>query len=113
MKINAKKNMLTLLICALFSVFCLISAGLLYAEEIEEAPNMTMPGDNIITGEMTDYSDSSIVVDYIRYSLCSKMKVFNPSNRLMNYKDIDAAIEVKLFESKGCVRKIKVLSLAQ
>ena len=113
MKIIAKKNMLTLFICTLLSVFCMVSTGALYAEEIEEAPNMVMPDDNIITGEMTDYSGSFIVVDYTRYRICKKIKVFNPSNRLMNYKDIDAALEVKLFESKGCVRKIKVLSLAQ
>lgn len=108
-----KNSLLMTVLLVVISIFMFSSLNIVSAEEIEEAPNMVMPDDNIITGEMTDYSGSFIVVDYTRYRLCKKMKVYNPKNRLMNYKDIDAAIEVKLFESKGCVRKIKVLSLAQ
>jgi len=108
-----KYNLPILVSIALIAIFLLASPGTASAEEIEEAPNMIMPDDNVITGPMSEYSNIWIIVNDIRYPLCKNVKVFNPRNRLMNYKNIDAALEVKLFENKNCVRKIKVLRFAQ
>ncbi len=94
-------------------VFIITAGEAMTFENFEEDANMVMPSDMIITGKMNEYSESSIVVDGIRYSLCNGVKIFTPRNRMIPLKDIDAAEDVKLFRNNDCVRKIKVLRFAQ
>jgi len=90
-----------------------VSNDAAFAKDIEEDANMVMPYDDVITGKMSESSNNSIIVDYVRYTFCKNVKVFGPRDNLVDTKDMEAAIEVRLFINKNCVRKIKVLSFAQ
>ncbi len=90
-----------------------ISGDVIYAEEIEETADMTIPSDYIVTGKMNKYSGKSISVNKSQYSLCREVMIFTPRNTMISLKDLEAAEEVKLFQNKGCVRKIKVIKFAQ
>jgi hypothetical protein len=83
------------------------------SRDIEETANKIMSSDNIITGEMDEYSGRYIVVDNVRYRLCKVVKIFTPLNKMISIKNIGGAEEVKLFRNSGCVRKINVLRFAQ
>ncbi len=95
------------------SVFIITVGNSFSSEHIEESADMKLPSDTVITGEMNEYSEISIVVDNTRYSLCSNVRIFSPRNRVILFRDIEGAEEVKLFRNKDCVRKINVLRFAQ
>jgi len=78
-------------------------------DEMEETAEMIMDRDNIITGKMTDFSKSNIVVDSSSQRLCSELKIFSPNNHIIPLGDLKGAEDVKLFVNRGCVRKIVVL----
>jgi hypothetical protein len=98
----------------LFSLTAAVTAkDVMSANNAEEGVNVKRYSDYVITGQMNEYSSTYIVVDDRRYRLCKNVMVFNTRNILISLEDIDAAKEVKLFENKGCVRKMKVLRFAQ
>ncbi len=114
------KNIIKITGCAsIFLIFMislflsLIPVDIVYAEEFEETADMTIPSDYIVAGKMNKYSAKSISVNNSRYSLCREVMIFTPRNTMIPLKDIEAAEEVKLFQNKGCVRKIKVIRFAQ
>ena len=78
-----------------------------------EDAHSELDSDRVITGVMDEFSKSSIIVDGARYSFCKDVLVFNLAGKLMRLNDMEAAIEVKLFRTGSCVRKIAVLSFAQ
>jgi hypothetical protein len=83
------------------------------AEYVEETSDTVLPYDDVISGTMDDFSERVIYVDGIGYRFCDSVKVFNPRNKLIQIEDIEAAVEVKVFSNKGCIRKMKVLRFAQ
>jgi len=102
---------LVIFIALLISI--LISNDAAFARDIEEDASMTMPNDSVITGRMSESTNNSIIVDYVRYTFCKNVRAFGPRDNLVDIKDMGAATEVRLFINKNCVRKIKVLSFAQ
>ena len=102
---------LVIFIALFISIF--ISNDSAFAKDIEEDANMTMPYDSVITGKMSENTNNSIIVDYVRYTFCKNVRVFGPRNNLVDIKDMGAATEVRLFINKNCVRKIKILNFAQ
>ena len=68
--------------------------------------------DNITTGTMDGYSNDYIIVNNARYGFCRGIKIFNKKGKELPLRDMDAALEVQLYESTGCVNKIVVLSFA-
>lgn len=113
MKINKKIISVPVffMVFALLMIFAANESA--YSEDIEEDATMVLPYDSIITGKMDEFSKRSIIVDYVRYSLCKKVRVFGTRNKLIALRDLDAAQEVKLFRNRRCIRKIKVLRFAQ
>ena len=84
----------------------------LSSDEYEKSAHGTLVSDKITTGLMDEFSRRMIVVDGVKYSLCKDVMVYNNAGVLILLKDIEAALEVKLFRNSGCVRKINVLSFA-
>lgn len=101
---------------SLLILFCFVfpftTGDVLSSEEVKEDANFVMPADQTRTGDMNSYSKNSIVVNNVRFRLCPNTLVFNFKGKEISFTDIDAAEKVKLFENKGCVRKIIVLSFA-
>jgi hypothetical protein len=83
------------------------------SDEIEETADMILDGDNIITGNMNEYSSKRIVVDGLGYNLCDGILIFSTRNRMIKLVDIGAAKEVKMFVTRNCVRKITVLRFGE
>lgn len=107
---TALSSFMILAVCML--VF--ISANTLMGSEyVEETPDAVLPYDDVITGKMDDFSERLIYIDGFGYRFCDNVKIFNPRNRLIQLENIEAAVEVKVFSNKGCVRKMKVLRFAQ
>jgi hypothetical protein len=79
----------------------------------EETADTVLPYDDVITGTMDDFSARLIYVDGIGHRFCDNVMIFDPRNRLIQLENIEAAIDVKVFVNKGCVRKMKVLRFAQ
>lgn len=102
----------TLIVPAAVLLICTVS-DISTAAEIEEEADTVMYSDYIITGEMNGYTKNSIKVDDVTYSFCDKIIIFTPKNQRIPLRDIDAAEEVKLFENRKCVRKIKVLRFGE
>ena len=94
----------------MFSVVFITSASTI---DYEETANTVLDSDEVITGIMDEFSKKMIIVDGIRYSLCKDVMAFNTAKMLIHLKNIEAAVEVKLFRNKGCVRKILVLKYAE
>ncbi len=110
------KRMLSSTIFILLSVLLIFTLNINAAtssETVEEDANTVLPNDIVTTGEINKYSKDAIIVNDIRYIFCSNVKVYNTHNRLIFIQDLDAAEEVKLFENKRCVRKIKVLRFGE
>lgn len=108
---TALSMMLLLALCMLIPMFASSSeAGSEYAEETADT---VIPYDDVITGKMDDFSERLIYVDGIGYRFCDSVKIFNPANRLIPIEGVDAAIDVKVFSNKGCIRKVKILRFAQ
>ena len=112
------KTMKKILSVSALAIFILsasmsVSNDAVFAKDIEEDANMTMPYDSVVTGKMSESTNNSIIVDHVRYTFCKNVRAFGPRDNLVDIKDMGAAIEVRLFINKNCVRKIKVLSFAQ
>jgi hypothetical protein len=110
-KKSALSSLILLAVCML--VFTFAANNVMSSEYAEETPDTVLSYDDVITGNMDDFSERLIYVDGIGYRFCDKVKIFNPGNRLIQLENIEAATEVKVFVNKGCVRKIKVLQFAQ
>lgn len=114
MKIQRKHSILSTaaitLFLLMFSVVFITSAS---AIDYEETANTVLDSDEVITGIMDEFSKKMIIVDGIRYSLCKDVLAYNTAKMLIHLKNIKAAVEVKLFRNKGCVRKILVLRYAE
>ncbi len=85
----------------------------LSSDEYLEGADTDISYDNVITGTMDAFSQSMIIVDGARHSLCKDVMVFNMANILIKLNDIEAALQVKLFQKSGCVSKINVLTFGQ
>ncbi len=99
-----------------FSMFIVITLSLfsltLAGEFIAPATADAAAYDNITTGTMEGYSSDYIIVNNVRYGFCRGIKIFNKKGRELPMRDMDAALEVQLYESGGCVNKIIVLRFA-
>ena len=115
MNIAIKKKISTSLFCImLFLSFAVLTAhNVMSSTDIEEEADMVKKSDNIISGKMIKFSKNMIVVDNIGHSLCKDVKVFTPRNHLRSLKDLEGAEEVRLFQNRRCIRKIKVLRFAE
>lgn len=110
---RATKTALSSFILAVFMLVFICAANAGKSEYSEETSDIVLPHDNVISGTMDDFSERVIYVDGIGYRFCDSVKVFNPRNKLIQIEDIEAAVEVKVFNNKGCIRKMKVLRFAQ
>jgi len=102
---------LILALCMLVTMFAAGSG--MSSDYAEETPDTVLPDDQVISGTMDDFSEHLIYVDGIGYRFCDRIKVFNPRNKMITVENLEAAVEVKLFNSNGCVRKLKVVRYAQ
>ena len=107
MKINRK-----LLFAITFSLLMLTAAFTAVAIDYEETADTVLDSDQVISGRMDEFSKRMIIIDGTRHSLCKNVMVYNNAGILIHIKDIEAAVNVKLYRNKGCVRKINVLSFA-
>lgn len=110
-----KKILISLITAAIIFSLVLLFKPLNHANasaEYEETSQSTLDSDDITTGIMDEFSKSMIIVDGTRHSLCKDVMVFNNAGKLIHLKDIEAALMVKLYRNKGCVRKINVLNFA-
>ncbi|GEM_PF-4252261 len=89
------------------------AGGAMSYEGTEENANMVRASDRIITGRMDEFSQRGIVVNNTGYRLCRGVRVFSSLNMVIPLSDLDSAEDVRLYKSRGCVRKIKVLTFAQ
>jgi hypothetical protein len=110
-KKSALSSLILLAVCMLISIFA--AGNVMSSENAEETADTVLPYDDVITGKMDDFSERLIYVDGFGYRFCDNVKIFNPRNRLIQLENIEAAVEVKVFVNKGCIRKIKVLQYAQ
>ncbi|NOZ70283.1 MAG: hypothetical protein GXP46_13840 [Deferribacteres bacterium] len=102
---------LSLVLLLLFS--SVNATGAMSHENTEENANMVRASDRIITGRMDEFSKRGIVVNNTGYRLCNGVRVFSRLNTIIPLSDLDSAEDVRLFKSRGCIRKIKVLTFAQ
>ncbi|KPJ97542.1 MAG: hypothetical protein AMK71_13170 [Nitrospira bacterium SG8_35_4] len=110
-KKSALSAFIVLAACMLVVIF---APGIVMSSDYaEETPDTVLPYDDVITGTMDDFSERLIYVDGIGYRLCDTVKIFNPRNRMIKLENMEAAIDIKVFVNKGCIRKIKVLQYAQ
>ncbi|GBE05028.1 hypothetical protein BMS3Abin10_00647 [bacterium BMS3Abin10] len=101
----------------LFSTAAVVAAeNVMPYDNLEEEADTVMPLDEIITGNVSEYSKNNITLDGAGYyNLCRALKVFSENGRDLSFKDLDQAEQVKIFlnRSRNCVRKIKFLRSAQ
>jgi hypothetical protein len=114
MKTKKNINILSsnMIIVCLFTFFITSSIALAQlALDVEETGDTVLSYDTVIEGTMQSYSDSSIEVDEISYSLCEGVVVFNNINMIIPQSDLANAEVIKIFNDnrKNCVRKIKVI----
>ena len=110
-KKSALGSCIVLAVCMLTVTFA--AGNAMSSEYAEETADTVLPYDDVMTGTMDDFSERLIYVDGIGYRYCDTVKIFNPRNMMISRENIEAAIDVKVFVNKGCVRKIKVLRFAQ
>ncbi len=117
-----EKMFKVIIACSGMVLMLISSADLSAAREMmsgnahaEEAADMEVASDSIISGEMNEYARDKIVVDDFEYKLCSGVKLFTKGGGRIPFKDIDVAERVILFFDRdaGCVRKIKAMRFAQ
>jgi len=102
------------LILFLFSATAVADEGTPY-EYIEEDADMVLANDEVITGDVNNYSENTITLDGAGYySFCRGVKVFSKNGATISFKDIDAAERAKIFidKNRNCVRKITILRFA-
>lgn len=99
---------------SIFFLALMLSLFFIVAPEGDAAEDAgaALTSQNIVTGKMDEYSRSFIIVDNVRYGFCNGIKFFNMNNKEIPLRDIDAALEVELYESNGCIEKIIVLRFA-
>lgn len=83
------------------------------ASAIEEGQDTVFAFDDVISGKFKEYANRTIYIDGLGYKLCKNVKIFNPVNMIISDSDIEGAVEVKLFQNNGCIRKIKILRYAE
>lgn len=106
-----KKTVLFSILLALtLSLFLLAVTGEFIAPATADA---AAASENIRTGIMEEYSSNYIIVNNVRYEFCSGIKFFTKSGKELPLRDIDAALEVQLYEGAGCINKIIVLSFGR
>ena len=109
---NTNKILSTTSISGVFMLSLLtlfILSGIAYSEDAHTA----FDSDQVIKGKMDDFSQTMIIVNGRQYSLCKDIMVFNLANKLIKLNDIEGAVEVELFRTTTCIRKIAALSYAQ
>ncbi len=103
-----KSILFSILLALTLSLFLLTVTG----EFIAPATADAAASDTITTGIMEGYSNDYIIVNNVRYGFCRGIKIFNKKGKELPLRDMDAALEVQLYESGGCVNKIIVLRFA-
>jgi predicted RND superfamily exporter protein len=98
----------------LFSMVLLIVLSSVFTGGINVLTNAhsSTVSDNITTGTMDSYSNDYIIVNNVRYGFCTGIEIFNKKGEELLSRDLDAALEVQLYEGGGCVNKIIVLRFA-
>ncbi len=120
---NGMKSILAI-ICAVLLIFLISSPSIAKKDDrahrgqsymnIEEDADMVLANDEVITGDVEKYSKRTITLDGAGYySLCRGLKVYDKSGHFRSFEDLETAEEVKIFLSGNCVRKIKILRVAQ
>ncbi len=111
--INKIKLSSILFLVMTLSVFAMTAGIAVSADNFEESADTILPHDEVTTGKVDDYSDRLIYVDGFGYRLCDNVKIFNTVNKIITMEDFNAVVEVKVFSSNGCARKIKILRFAE
>ncbi len=105
---DKKKISFSIFLLIIFSFILLTVTGEIIAPATADAA----ASDTITTGIMEGYSNDYIIVNNVRYGFCRGIKIFNKKGKELQSRDLDAALEVQLFEGGGCVNKIIVLRFA-
>lgn len=78
--------------------------------QMEESGNMAFPTDQIVVGELKEFSNVGMIVGGFFNSFCSAVKVYGRKGLPLTLEDLGNAAEVKLFINQtGCVRKVNIL----
>ena len=82
--------------------------------QMEESGSMAFPTDQIVIGEVTEFSSAGMIVGGFFNSFCPGVKVYGKKGLPLSLEDLEYAAEVKLFiDQTECVRKINVMRFAE
>ena len=94
------------------SVIVLIMFSFTYmAATVETYASDVNVTDNVFEGTMNDITKSYIIVDDLRFDFCTGITFYYKTTEIP-FKDMEAALQVELYEGNGCVNKIVALMFA-